>query len=70
MRCHRGWVTRALPPEVGHCDRDGENGCGMVFKTRAIQVVDLIPYEQVDPTDSFNARDGYCTGTALYLSAS
>ena len=40
-------------------DWDGENGCGMTFQPRAIQVVDYIPYEQLDPTDSFDELEGY-----------
>ncbi len=44
-------------------DWDGENGCGMTFQPRAVQVVDFVPYEQVDPTDEFEARDGYTTPT-------
>jgi hypothetical protein len=40
-------------------DWDGENGCGMTFQPRAVQVVEFVPYEQVDPTDGFDELDGY-----------
>ena len=43
-------------------DWDGENGCGMTFQPRAVQVVEFVPYEQVDPTDGFEEVDGYTTG--------
>jgi hypothetical protein len=43
-------------------DWDGENGCGMTFQPRAVQVVEFVPYEQVDPTDGFDELDGYTTG--------
>jgi hypothetical protein len=42
-------------------DWDGENGCGMTFQPRAIQVVEFVPYEQVDPTDGFEEVEGYTT---------
>jgi hypothetical protein len=45
-------------------DWDGENGCGMTFQPRAVQVVEFVPYEQVDPTDGFEEVDGYTTGSA------
>ena len=45
-------------------DWDGENGCGMTFQPRAVQVVEFVPYEQVDPTDGFDELDGYTTGSA------
>ena len=45
-------------------DWDGENGCGMTFQPRAVQVVEFVPYEQVDPTDGFDEVDGYTTSTA------
>ncbi|MCS5692929.1 hypothetical protein NZK33_13185 [Cyanobium sp. FGCU-6] len=45
-------------------DWDGENGCGMTFQPRAVQVVEFVPYEQVDPTDGFDELDGYTTGCA------
>jgi hypothetical protein len=44
-------------------DWDGENGCGMTFQPRAVQVVEFVPYEQVDPTDGFQELDGYTTGS-------
>jgi hypothetical protein len=40
---------------------DGENGCGMTFQPRAVQVVEFVPYEQVDPTDGFEEVEGYTT---------
>jgi len=40
-------------------DWDGENGCGMTFQPRAVQVVEFVPYEEVDPTDSFEEQEGY-----------
>jgi hypothetical protein len=43
-------------------DWDGENGCGMTFQPRAVQVVEFVPYEQVDPTDGFEEVEGYTTG--------
>ena len=45
-------------------DWDGENGCGMTFQPRAIQVVDYIPYEQLDPTEGFAEVEGYSTPPA------
>ena len=42
-------------------DWDGENGCGMTFQPRAVQVVEFVPYEQVDPTDGFEEVEGYTT---------
>ena len=42
---------------------DGENGCGMTFQPRAIQVVEFVPYEQIDPTDEFEELDGYSAAT-------
>ena len=45
-------------------DWDGENGCGMTFQPRAIQVVDYIPYEQLDPTEGFAEVEGYSPGPA------
>jgi hypothetical protein len=45
-------------------DWDGENGCGMTFQPRAVQVVEFVPYEQVDPTDGFEEVEGYTTSTA------
>ena len=46
-------------------DRDGENGCGMTFQPRAVQVVEFVPYEQVDPTDGFDEREGYSSADAI-----
>jgi hypothetical protein len=43
---------------------DGENGCGMTFQPRAAQVVEFVPYEQVDPTDGFDELDGYSAASA------
>jgi hypothetical protein len=40
-------------------DWDGENGCGMTFQPQAVQVVDFVPYEQVDPTAGFDEQEGY-----------
>ena len=40
-------------------DWDGENGCGMTFQPRAVQVVEFVPFEQVDPTAGFDELDGY-----------
>ncbi len=40
-------------------DWDGENGCGMTFQPRAVQVVEFVPYEQLDPTAGFEELDGY-----------
>jgi hypothetical protein len=45
-------------------DWDGENGCGMTFQPRAVQVVEFVPYEQVDPTDGFEEVEGYTTSGA------
>jgi hypothetical protein len=45
-------------------DWDGENGCGMTFQPRAIQVVAYVPDEQVDPTDGFEEVEGYSTTSA------
>ena len=42
-------------------DWEGENGCGITFQPRAVQVVHLVPYEQLDPTDGFEEREGYST---------
>jgi hypothetical protein len=36
----------------------------MTFQPRAVQVVEFVPYEQVDPTDGFDELDGYTTGSA------
>ena len=38
--------------------------------TRAIQVVEFVPYEQVDPTDGFEEVDGYTTGRATEAGSS
>lgn len=46
-------------------DWDGENGCGMTFQPRAVQVVEFVPYEHVDPTDSFQELEGYTSGSDL-----
>ena len=43
-------------------DWDGENGCGMTFQPRAVQVVEFVPYEQVDPTDGIEEQEGYTAG--------
>ena len=43
-------------------DWDGENGCGMTFQPRAVQVVEFVPYEQIDPTDGFEEQEGYTAG--------
>jgi hypothetical protein len=40
-------------------DWDDENGCGMTFQPRAVQVVEFVPYEQIDPTDGFEEVEGY-----------
>ena len=45
-------------------DWDGENGCGMTFQPRAVQVVEFVPYEQVDPTAGFDELDGYSAASA------
>jgi hypothetical protein len=42
-------------------DWEGENGCGMTFQPSAVQVVEFVPYEQVDPTDGFEEVEGYTT---------
>jgi hypothetical protein len=49
-------------------DWDGENGCGMTFQPRAVQVVEFVPYEQVDPTDGFEEVEGYITTGAAAAS--
>ena len=49
-------------------DWDGENGCGMTFQPRAVQVVQFVPYEQVDPTDGFEEVEGYTTTGAAAAS--
>ena len=49
-------------------DWEGENGCGMTFQPRAVQVVEFVPYEQVDPTDGFEEVDGYTTTAAAAAS--
>ena len=36
--------------------------------TRAVQVVEFVPYEQVDPTDGFEEVDGYTTTAAAAAS--
>ena len=46
-------------------DWDGENGCGMTFQPRAVQVVEFVPYEQVDPTDGFEEVEDYTTTTDI-----
>jgi hypothetical protein len=33
----------------------------MTFQPRAVQVVEFVPYEQVDPTDGFEEVEGYTT---------
>jgi hypothetical protein len=35
----------------------------MTFQPRAIQVVEFVPYEQIDPTDEFEELDGYFAAT-------
>ena len=45
-------------------DWDGENGCGMTFQPRAVQVVDFVAYEQNDPTAGFQEVEGYSTTAA------
>jgi hypothetical protein len=40
-------------------DWDGENGCSMTFQPRAVQVVEFVPYEQVDPKAGFQELEGY-----------
>lgn len=45
-------------------DWEGENGCGMTFQPRAVQVVEFVPYEQVDPIDGFQEVDGYSAAQA------
>ena len=37
-------------------------------KRRAVQVVEFVPYEQVDPTDGFEEVDGYTTTAAAAAS--
>ena len=34
----------------------------MTFQPRAVQVVEFVPYEQIDPTDGFEEVEGYTTG--------
>ena len=46
-------------------DWDGENGCGMTFQPRAVQVVEFVPYEQIDPTAGFDEREGYSSADAI-----
>jgi hypothetical protein len=33
----------------------------MTFQPRAVQIVEFVPYEQVDPTDGFEEVEGYTT---------
>jgi hypothetical protein len=42
----------------------------MTFQPRAVQVVEFVPYEQVDPTDGFDELDGYTTGSAAETGSS
>jgi hypothetical protein len=37
----------------------------MTFQPRAVQVVEFVPYEQVDPTDGFEEVEGYTTSAAV-----
>ena len=46
-------------------DWEGENGCGMTFQPSAVQVVEFVPYEQVDPTDGIEAVEGYNTNAVF-----
>ena len=45
-------------------DWDGDSGCGMTFQPRAVQVVDLVPYEAKDPAADFDELEGYSVSSA------
>jgi hypothetical protein len=38
---------------------DRKDGCGISLELVSLQVIDLVPFEQADPTSAFGEEDGY-----------